>query len=188
MKEILTTELFLSIWKKVYNTSESIKDIYIDNFQKAIFEVVGKGCVTGVMSKTMEYAAEQALINEGYEAHKARHDNAPDIVIEGHGDPLEIKLSSNADNWMGSLFSKRHGWHLLVSYNPLDCSEVFVCLANLNQNHWKRTGDNSYVTQCTKRTLLEESDKYVLFGNIYKHPKNPKWTVIERENIKNKLC
>lgn len=116
------------------------------------------------------------ILNELYPEYNiipALNDNSkPDLnIIKSFGDtaiPVEIKFSSDTKAWQGGQFSKREGWHILVSWAN-NFESFFATLAFLRQDHWLHSGnENFYGTKLPLSTILElaQDDKLLLVGSI----------------------
>lgn len=148
----------------------TVRDISISNKSKS-----------ELLSKVVEVHASKILTKKlGYTVRKEKADREPDLFFEKINTPLEVKVTSTDNTWLGGEFSRRAPDYLLVSWGG-NFEEVFVALTRIEKTDWpSRMEKRFYGPPFSAKRLFEKQDKIIFLGKLEKTNKSVK---IIRERI-----
>lgn len=163
-EEIINRDIIIRILKEVSSRMKKIKKEIIDKngiflSNKNLSEIIGK--------ITEKVAADVFTDKLGYSVINAKADRDVDLVFKEINWPLEIKMTSTLNAWTGGEFSKRPFHYLLISWDPENYDEFFVCFIKLNKKDWKSNFlKNFYGPSLSKEKIFSIKDKRVLVGEL----------------------
>ncbi|MGD0176579.1 MAG: hypothetical protein ABSC50_07120 [Candidatus Bathyarchaeia archaeon] len=138
--------------------NEVFKPYGIRLSNKNLSEIIGK-----IMERTSAEILSKKL---GYEVRNAQSDSEPDLLFTRINRPLEIKVTSTQDGWIGGEFSERPYDYFLVSWGG-DYDEYFVAYLHLDKKDWhSNISKRFYGPTYSAKTLYENKKKLVLLGDF----------------------
>jgi hypothetical protein len=163
IERYITKELINEI---LYNVLSSYNELY--EWQIKYNVDLQTKQTSEIFSKLLESICYNVLSEKNIcEVKKASKDADVDISINDI--PIEIKVT-NGESWVGGEYSKRTSYYLLfsrqINSDDIMNSSFFVSLVYLHDYEWKSGGKNFYGTSYSKKDLMNNENKLILFGDI----------------------